>query len=56
MPIEVNNVNGEISTYFDWSKVSEDERKWSQYYRVKVADYLEDYKFIPVLESEVPEN
>ena len=54
MPIEVNNVNGEISTYFDWSKVSEDERKWSQYYRVKVADSLEDYKFIPVLENEVP--
>ena len=56
MPIEVNNVNGEISTYFDWSKVSEDERNWSQYYRVEVADSLEDYKFIPVLESEVPEN
>jgi hypothetical protein len=56
MPIEVNNVNGEISTYFDWSEVSEYDRNWSQYYRVEVADSLEDYKFIPVLESEVPEN
>jgi hypothetical protein len=54
MPIVVDEVNSEITTYFDWGNLAKDERKWNTYYKVETAEKLENYKFKAVDESEVP--
>ena len=54
MPIIVDEIQGEITSYFDWGELTKDERKWSTYYRVEVAEQLEDYRFVAVDENEVP--
>ena len=51
--------NGETNMFWDWSGTNSQDRDLSQYYKVEIAgssDNFEDYIFIPVDESEVPES
>jgi len=51
--------NGETNTFWDWSDIKDSEnRNLSQYYKVEVPSSksnLQDYRFIPVEESVVPD-
>ena len=51
--------NGETNMFWDWSGTNSQDRDLSQYYKVEIngsSENFEDYIFIPVDESEVPES
>ena len=50
------NPTGSIFVIFSPTPTPGEQRFSNPYYRVEAGSSLEDYEFIPVLESEVPEN
>ena len=50
------NPTGSIFAIFSPTPTPGEQRFSNPYYRVEAGSSLEDYEFIPVLESEVPEN
>ncbi|MDA9635818.1 hypothetical protein N9T00_00145 [bacterium] len=49
------NSKGEVSNYWNWGDIDPDNRKVSQYFKVTEGNESKDYKFEPVLESDVPD-